>query len=110
MNLLYRVVHSLSRIFGLNSTIVRLTGPPSEKALRSRTGNSSTGKILLGIVRYFRGAYFGRGGLRKDGFLGFAVALVTAFDIAILELKMWEKYEKQRLRVNGQIPNHPNVG
>jgi glycosyltransferase involved in cell wall biosynthesis len=66
-------------------------------------------RIITNLIRYFRGSYFGKGGLRKDGYLGFVVALVVAFDIAILELKMWEKHEKATLKASGRLPDHPNA-
>jgi hypothetical protein len=66
-------------------------------------------KVLLNIARYFRGAYFGKGQLRKDGYLGFVVALWGAFANALPEIKMWEKYERQRLKAAGLLPDHPNA-
>lgn len=66
-------------------------------------------RILLNSARWFRGAYWGKGKLRRDGYLGFVVALCGAFSMALLELKVWEKYEKARLRGVGAVPDHPNA-
>ena len=66
-------------------------------------------KVLLNMARYFRGAYFGKGRLRRDGYLGFVVALCSAFAIALMEMKGWEKYEKNRLKIAGLLQEHPNA-
>jgi glycosyltransferase involved in cell wall biosynthesis len=66
-------------------------------------------KVFLNMLRYFRGAYFGKGRLRKDGYLGFVVALCAAFSMVLMEFKIWEKYEKARLKAVGQLPEHPNA-
>jgi glycosyltransferase involved in cell wall biosynthesis len=66
-------------------------------------------KVLLNIARYFRGAYFGKGRLREDGYLGFVVALWGAFANALIEIKMWEKYEQARLKAAGKLPDHPHA-
>jgi glycosyltransferase involved in cell wall biosynthesis len=66
-------------------------------------------KVLLNMARYFRGAYFGKGQLRKDGYLGFVVALCSAFAMALEQLKLWEKYERARLKAAGLLPDHPNA-
>jgi glycosyltransferase involved in cell wall biosynthesis len=66
-------------------------------------------KVALNAARWFRGAYFGKGRMRKDGYLGFVVALCSAFSLALMELKMWERYEKARLKKAGLLPDHPNA-
>ncbi len=52
-------------------------------------------RIVLDMARYFRFAYFGSGNLRHDGYLGFVVALISAFSLALAEMKKWERYEKR---------------
>jgi glycosyltransferase involved in cell wall biosynthesis len=66
-------------------------------------------RVLWGAVRHFRGSYFGAGKLRRDGYLGFVVAVLAAFANVLLEMKIWERWERERLRAAGMLPNHPNA-
>jgi len=66
-------------------------------------------KVMLNMARYFRGAYWGKGQLRKDGYLGFVVALWSAFSMALIEFKLWEKQERARLKDAGLLPSHANA-
>lgn len=70
---------------------------------------SSRFKIILNSLRYFRGAYFGKGRLRRDGYLGFVVAVMGTFGQVLLELKKWQIHEQQRLAKAGSLPDHPNA-
>ena len=63
----------------------------------------------MAMARYFRGAYLGKGQLKKDGYLGFTVALWSTMAIGIEELKRWERHERKRLHGLGLLPNHPNA-
>ena len=67
-------------------------------------------RIVLDAARFFRGAYLGKGQLHRDGYLGLTVAVMATFGQVLLELKLWERYEKARLQTIGHFPNHPNVG
>lgn len=66
-------------------------------------------RVLWHAGNHFRGSYFGRGRLRHDGYLGFAVAVLAAFGQILLELKVWERYERQKLAASGLLPDHPNA-
>ena len=66
-------------------------------------------KVLWHAMNHFRGSYFGAGRLRHDGYLGFAVAVLAAFAQVLLELKVWERYERHRLSEAGLLPDHPNA-
>lgn len=65
-------------------------------------------RVLWHAANHFRGSYFGSGRLRQDGYLGFAVAALAAFGQVLLELKVWERYERARLASLGMLPDHPN--
>ena len=67
-------------------------------------------KVLITMARRFRGAYWGKGKLKNDGYLGFVVALWAACSLAITQLMIWEKYEKARLKAAGKFPDHPRAG
>jgi glycosyltransferase involved in cell wall biosynthesis len=67
-------------------------------------------QVVLNSARWFRGAYWGKGKLRQDGYLGFVVAFCSAFSMALIELKAWERYEKSRMKAAGTLPDHPNAG
>ena len=66
-------------------------------------------KVMWHAANHFRGSFFGSGRLRHDGYLGFAVAVFAAFAQILLELKVWERYERQRLANAGLLPDHPNA-
>ena len=66
-------------------------------------------KVLWHAANHFRGSYFGAGRLRHDGYLGFTVAVLAAFAQVLLELKVWERYERERLLGAGLLPDHPNA-
>lgn len=66
-------------------------------------------RVLLQAGNHFRGSYFGSGRLRHDGYLGLAVASFAAFAQILLELKVWERYERDRLKRQGLLPDHPNA-
>lgn len=66
-------------------------------------------RVLMQAANHFRGSYFGNGRLRHDGYLGLAVASFAAFAQILLELKVWERYERDRLRRQGLLPDHPNA-
>ena len=66
-------------------------------------------KVVLNTLRYFRGAYFGRGRLYRDGYLGFVVAAIATFGQVLYDLKAWERYERRRLMAAGLLPDHPNM-
>jgi len=70
---------------------------------------ASRWRVMMNMARSFRGAYWGKGKLSRDGYLGFVVAFWSAVAIALIELKMWEKYEKDRQCSAGTLPQHPNA-
>jgi hypothetical protein len=66
-------------------------------------------RLLWHAANHFRGSYFGRGRLRHDGYLGFAVAVLAAFAQILLELKVWERWQRQQMLAKGHLPDHPNA-
>ena len=66
-------------------------------------------KTVWHAANHFRGSYFGKGKLRRDGYLGFAVAVLAAFAQILLEMKVWEQWQRHELVAQGLLPDHPNA-
>lgn len=66
-------------------------------------------RALWHAMNHFRGSYFGRGRLYRDGYLGFVVAAMAAFAQMLLEFKLWQRREQARLGEAGLLPDHPNA-
>jgi len=66
-------------------------------------------KVLIDAARYFRYAYFGKGRLRHDGYLGFTVALLATYNQILYDLKSWEIYERDQRAKQGTLSTHPNM-
>jgi glycosyltransferase involved in cell wall biosynthesis len=66
-------------------------------------------RVATDTLRFFWGAYFGKGRLYRDGYLGFAVAAIATIGQVLYHLKAWEKYERQRRSAAGLLAEHPNM-